>query len=159
MLCRTIRCDHLLLRFRLLTLFIVVFTCAVLSFVLRDWLDRRPIQWAPYSPEIFSPHADSDRPVVILIGADWDPGSIAVACTVFEDRELKRLMHKRNAIAYYADLTFSSPEVIALLRRLNCHTTPTVAIYPSGILRDAIVIDGLPTAAKIVDRLKVTRHD
>ena len=118
------------------------------------WLESRPIQWAAYYPNALSQHAGDDRPIVIFVGAEWDANSTMVKKITFEDRALKRSFRMRSVASYYADMTYSSPEVKSLPKELHCHSTPAVAVYPSGTSVAPFIFEGMVSAEQILQALQ-----
>lgn len=146
------------LRIRLLTLFAITGLIAVAVLGFQNWLDDRPIQWLSYTRTTLSQHVDDDRPIVIFVSADWDMNSIVVKKIAFDNPTLKRTFRRRAVVGYYADLTSSTPESVALLQRLGRHSTPTVAVYTKGTADDPIVLDGIATAGQLLNSLKPAQN-
>ncbi len=143
------------MRFRLITLFVAVGLFATVYYGIDRWLDKRPTQWMKYSQTKFRQHKDDEGPILVFVGADWDASSIFVKKVTFEDSSLKRFLRSRSVVAYYVDLTHPpSPDLTAFLRGIDRNSSPTLAVYPNGMSREHVVIDGIPTAKEIIESLE-----
>ena len=145
------------LRYSLGAVFFIVGLFAVLFLGLRHWRDNRPVEWEAYSDAIFTQHVNDDRPVLILVGADWDMNSLVVKGWIFKDLNLVRTLNRKSVILYYADLTdIANTPVKNLLRRHGRNSTPTVLIYPNGVSGNCVVFDGIPKPDEIAQLLMAT---
>lgn len=137
-------------RFRLSSLFLAVGLSA-LSFVgIRRWLDRRPIQWIPYSQQALEQQFGSSLPVLVFVGADWDMNSLVVSEVTLEDPKLVKVMRNRSAVAFYAEYGRGDPEVVSFLKRVGGKSTPTVVVYPDGVAESPVVLHDLTYADEVI---------
>lgn len=128
------------------------------SFVgLRIWLDSRPIQWVPYTTQAFNKQIGDGKPIVVLVGADWDVSSVFFKEVAFEDPKLTKVIRERSVVAFYADLTSQSPEVVSFLTSVERLSTPTVVVFPNGVAENPVVLDGLTSADQIIRAIKSVR--
>ena len=66
--------------------------------------------------------------MLLFFGAAWDANSMV-----------------------YANFTLPTPDVKAAIRRIDRHSTPTIAIYHPDMLDSPVILDGLPSAEQITD--------
>ena len=120
---------------------------------IRRWRDSQPLQWVEYTSQAFSQQASENLPIVIFLNADWDLNGQVVKQFAFENRNLKSIFRERAIVAFYADVTFTSPDEMAMLRRIDRHSTPVVVVYAKGASGDPVVLDGLVSAEEVLKAL------
>ncbi len=118
--------------------------------------DRGPIDWVYYTPERFEEALAEGRPVIMDFTAEW-----CINCKVLEKTYLYRdgvvdAIERANAVPIKVDLTRSTPEAEAMLKRAGRVAIPLLVVYDaqgrevlkSDAYTDRQVIEALNEAAE-----------
>ncbi|MEL6105176.1 MAG: hypothetical protein AAFU85_04035 [Planctomycetota bacterium] len=105
---------------------------------IRIWLDRRPLEWRPFSANELVDHPD-DRPIVVFVHANWDPNSIYLRQITFVNRDLVTVFNRRSVRTYLLDITNRpSPEQKAFLGSIDQNTSPVTVVFPRVSIRNRL---------------------
>lgn len=138
-------------RFRLITLIALVALFAGVFAGARAWLDRRPPDWRVFSAKAFA-EVPGDCPIVVFVGADWDTNSSYLRATALIDQDLVAYFNRHSVRAFYLDITNRpSPEQQSFLDKIDCKTSPTIAVFPKGPRSNPEVLRDMVSAEQILD--------
>ena len=141
------------LRFRLVTLLLVIIPVAFTSLWIGELLDKRPIEWIAFSKSVLKDHVKHNQPVLVYFGAEWDLNSKFVETNSFETRRIRRIINSRGIIAMKADVTEWTQETLDILNSIDEHSTPVVAIYTTKPNSQPIVLSGLFSEPELFDAI------
>lgn len=123
--------------YSLRSLVLALFFAAVISQIVRDRIDARPLAYEDYSKPKLQAHLDSGHCVLVSIYANW---TLSTANPLSgKSHALTRQMRKHGVIPMLADWSTNSPPVDELMNELKLASVPLIAIYDYKNPRNPIV--------------------
>lgn len=147
---RRIRYSRVSLKSYFVLLALSALACVFYSY----WLIRRPIEWRAYQATTLSPTGNSQSPLIVLIGADWDMNSKLMKEVSLEQPALKQILQRHSVGAYYADYTRPSPHVNSLLTSIGRNSTPHLVVFPNGPAGKSVVFSRDAQASDIIAAIR-----
>jgi thiol:disulfide interchange protein DsbD len=91
--------------------------------------DSGPIAWAPYTPQRLHRAFEERKAVVMIFTAEWCLNCKALEQSVWDDRELVKLMSEPSLLPLKVDLTASNTDGRKMLREAGSLTIPLLVVY------------------------------
>jgi thiol:disulfide interchange protein len=143
-----------LLRFGLASLLLLMVPLGLCFVWARDYLNRRPIQWVPYSDAELQKNLREGRRVLVNFTANWSPISMMHGPFALDTPTVTRRVRSSGVVAIRADYTNSSPEITAALQSATgTALIPAVVIYPAASPDRPIVLTRQITEDDVLEAL------
>lgn len=117
-------------------------------------LNRKGVEWVPFSEQRLAEARDSGRTVLIKFTANWCINCHYVERTVFTDRDVLSTLRQKDVVLLKVDITRPNAPGSELLRRLNpAGGIPLTAIYFPGD-DEPLQLASIYTPGTLVDVLR-----
>lgn len=139
-------------QFSIRTILIVTAIAAIGISIGKKQYDRwhwanTPIEFQPYSS---LEHMPDDRPVLVILSADWDPsGSLEMVRKIHLRSSLKHALHDKQIIPVNVDCTHNTPEYQTVVKKYGFENVPFVLLLQHA--DGPVVYAGFP---QDVDKLR-----
>lgn len=118
-------------------------------------VEKRPIAWYDYSPELLAQAKGSGRPVLLNFDADWDLVTVVNRERAFETPTVRRLIADHDVIPIHIDCTHQDERRWAELNNYG-RSVPLTVIHSPATPDFPVVLHGLQSEQSIATALRKT---
>jgi cytochrome c biogenesis protein CcdA len=113
--------------------------------------------WQPFSIELFEDAQKNRQSVIVDFTAKWCLNCQYNKITVYETKEIREILQRKNILALTADLTNENPQAQKIMEKLGAKSIPFLAIFDGNNFTNPIVfydIVSKKTVSQTLEKIK-----
>ncbi|MCL1945879.1 MAG: thioredoxin family protein [Chitinivibrionia bacterium] len=116
--------------------------------------DKKNLVWTEFSPELFEKAQKNGQSVIIEFTAKWCLNCKYNKITVYETKEIKRILREKNILALSADLTNENIPAQELQKKLNSKSIPFMAVFDGNDFTNPVIFYDVVSKKSVMSALK-----
>jgi thiol:disulfide interchange protein len=113
--------------------------------------------WTDFSPELFDGAQKNGQSVIVEFTAKWCLNCRYNKITVYETKEIRRILREKNILALTADLTNENISAQDLQKRLNSKSIPFMAIFDGNDFTNPVIFYDVVSKKSVSQALEAVK--